>query len=48
MVIEPVRDFYSLRGSLKTDKKPLTNDELHEVVAQAISDEYSKKIKRTG
>lgn len=46
MVVEPVKDFLELIGSLKTDKKSLTNEELDEVVAQAVADDYAEKLKR--
>jgi AbrB family looped-hinge helix DNA binding protein len=46
LIVEPVKDFLELAGSIKTDKKPLTNDEIHEVVAQAVANEYAKKLKR--
>lgn len=45
LVIEPVKDFLSLGGSLKTNKKPLSNRELHEFVAKAVAEEYAKKLK---
>lgn len=46
IIIEPVKDLLELRGSLKTNKKPLTNQELHDIVAQAVADEYAQKLKR--
>ncbi len=46
LIIEPVKDFLELGGSLKTNKKPLSNKELHEIVAQAMAEEYAKKLKR--
>ncbi len=45
IIVKPVRDFLDLGGSLKTTKKPLSNRELHEFVAQAMADEYAKKNK---
>lgn len=45
LTIEPVADFLSLKGSLKSDKKPLSNMELDEVVAEAIAEEYAQKLK---
>lgn len=47
MVVNPVKDLLELGGSLKTNKKPLTNDELHEFVAQAVVEEYAKKLARS-
>ena len=43
---EPVKDLLELASSLKTTKKPLSNDKLQEVVAQAFADEYAEKLKR--
>jgi hypothetical protein len=45
IIIEPIIDFLELRGSLKTDKPPLSNSELHDFVAEAVAKEYGKKIK---
>jgi len=47
LVVEPVADILSLKGSLKTNKKPLSNKELHEIVAQAVAEEYGRTLKRT-
>lgn len=47
ILVKPVKDFLEMRGSLKTDKKPLSNEQLHEVVAQAFADEYAKKFKNS-
>ena len=46
LMIEPIPDLLTLKGSLKTNKKPLSNKELHEVVGQAMADEYAKSLKR--
>lgn len=43
MILEPVTDLLELKGSLKSDKRPLSNEELHNFVAQASADEYAKK-----
>lgn len=45
VVIEPVRDILELKGSLKTNKKPLSNRKLHDFVARAMAEEYAKSIK---
>lgn len=45
VTIEPVQDLLELGGSLKTSKKPLTSEEIHEFVATAIADEYGRKMK---
>ncbi len=44
-IIEPVRDFLELAGSLKTDKKPLSNQELDDFVGNVIVEEYGCKFK---
>lgn len=46
MVVKPVKDLLELEGAFKTDKKPLTNDELHDLFAQGMADEYAQKLKR--
>ena len=45
LTLEPVADFLSLKGSLKSDKKPLSNMELEEVVAEGVAEEYARKLK---
>ena len=45
VIVEPVKDLLELKGSLKTNKRPLTNKELHEIVAQAVADEYAQKVR---
>lgn len=45
ITIEPIVDLLELGGSLKTNKKPLANEEIHEFVATAMAHEYSKKMK---
>ncbi|MBI2026179.1 MAG: hypothetical protein HYT06_02250 [Candidatus Levybacteria bacterium] len=42
MTIEPVKDFLTMKGSLKTNKKPLSNQKLHERFAAAIVKEYAE------
>lgn len=46
MIVEPVPDILSLRGSVKTNKKPLSNKELDDVIGQAVAEEYAEKLKR--
>lgn len=36
MLVKPVKDFLELKGSIKTKKKALTNEELHELFAQEV------------
>ena len=43
LTIEPVKDLLELRGSLKTNKKPLSNEEMREFIAQAFADEAMGK-----
>ena len=42
LIVEPVRDFMELAGTFRTNKKPLTNDQLHKVVARAMAKEAVK------
>ncbi len=46
VMIEPVRDFLELAGSLKTNKKPLTNEQLHDFFAASVAGEYAMKKTR--
>lgn len=46
LTIKPVKDFLEMRGSIKTNKKPLSNAELDDVVGAAVAEEYAQKIKR--
>jgi len=46
MVVEPVKDFLELRGSMKTNKKPLSNKELHDLFANSMTVEYADKLKK--
>ena len=43
VIIEPIKDLLELGGSLKTTKKPLSNKDLHEFVAETISRENKQK-----
>lgn len=45
MVVKPIRDLLDLKGSLKTNKKPLSNKQLHEVIANAVAEEYARTLK---
>lgn len=47
MLVEPVKDFLELRGSMRTNKKPLSSEELHEHFASSVVAEYANKIKKT-
>lgn len=44
IVVESIKDLLDLKGSLKTNKKPLTDRKLHEFVEQAAADEYAEKM----
>lgn len=46
MIVEPVKDFLELAGSLKTNKKPLTNEQLHDFFAASVAEDYAKKKTR--
>ena len=45
LTLEPTVDFLQLKGSLKSNKIPLTNKQLHEIVAEAFAEEYAKNLK---
>ena len=45
LVIEPVEDFLTLKGSLKSNKKPLSNKKLDGIVAEAAAEEYARKLR---
>lgn len=45
VMIEPVKDFLELAGSLKTNKKPLSNKKLHDLFAASVAEEYSLNLK---
>lgn len=47
LVVEPVKDLLKLRGSLKSNKRPIPNDKLHDLFGQFIADEYANKVKKT-
>lgn len=42
MTIEPVKDLLELAGSLKTNKKPLSNRELHDLFGTYLVEEATK------
>ena len=46
LIIEPIPDLLTLKGSLKTNNKPLSNKELHDGVGQSMADESAKRLKR--
>ena len=46
MIIEPVSDLLDLSGSLKTRKKPLANQELHQKFAEYLSKEVVGKASK--
>jgi AbrB family looped-hinge helix DNA binding protein len=45
IIIEPIKDLLDLAGSLRTTKKPLSNKQLDEFVAEVVVEEYAKKMK---
>ena len=45
LIVEPVRDFFDLKGSLKTNKRPLSSQELHERFAKSVAKEVVSKSK---
>lgn len=46
MIIEPVQDFLELGGSLKTNKPPLSNEQLHDLFATSMAQDYAAKLKK--
>lgn len=44
MVIEPVKDFLEFRGSLKSSKKALSNEQIHQQFAESVAEKYGKKL----
>lgn len=45
IIVKPVVDFFDLKGSIKTNKPPLTNDQIHEIFGEAMSEEYAQSQK---
>lgn len=45
VILEPVKDFLELGGSLKTDKKKIQDEKMDEVIAHAVAGEYATSIK---
>lgn len=45
MVVKPVKDLLEMGGSLKTNKKPLSNKELHEIFESSLVEDNIKKQK---
>ncbi len=46
LLVEPVKDFLELAGTLKTNKKPLSNQDLDDLVGKAIAQDYAQKQKK--
>ncbi len=44
MIVEPIEDILDLAGSLKTNKKPLSNEKLHDLFAASVGEEYAKEM----
>lgn len=42
VIVKPIKDLLDLRGSLKTNKRPLTNKELHEAFGEYLAKEAIK------
>ena len=40
MVVEPIKDFLGLKGSLKSSKLSLTSQQIHEAFAKHTAEEY--------
>jgi len=41
IVVEPVKDFLEMGGSLKTSKPPLSSQKIHEMFAESLASEYA-------
>ncbi len=46
MIVEPIKDFLELKGSMKTNKKPLSAKIVHDLFANSMAAEYAAKIIR--
>jgi len=46
VLLEPVIDFLELEGSLKTKKKPLSNQDLHDLFAKSVAKDYARELKK--
>jgi len=46
VIVEPVKDFLEFRGSIKTNIRPLSNEELHAQVAKFAAAEYTQKFNK--
>lgn len=46
LIVEPVKDFLELGGSLKTNKKPLSYRKIHDLFEAYVVQEYAKKVKK--
>lgn len=46
VIIEPVKDLLELGGSLKTNKNPLSNQQLHDLFAADMVGDYAKSIRK--
>ena len=42
IIVEPISDFMSLKGSLKTSKSPLSSRKLHEMFGEYLAKESVK------
>lgn len=45
LIIEPIKDLLEMRGSLKTNKPPLSNQKLHELFGKYLAEEAVKGMK---
>ena len=46
VVVKPKKKLLDNMGSVKTDKPPLTGEQIHEFVAQAVADEVVSGLKK--
>jgi len=45
LTIKPVKDLLELRGSLKTDKKPLSSKKMRELFGQYLAEHATRDLK---
>ena len=46
IIIKPVKDLLELGGSFKTNKKPLTSEQIHEAFGEYLADEAQEGLSK--
>lgn len=41
ITLTPVKDIFALKGAFRTNKKPLSAQQLHDLFAQSVADEIA-------